>query len=711
MATLQNIRSKGPLLVIFIGLALFAFIAGDAWRVLQPHQTSDVGEVNGKSLSAQEYQALVEEYTEVIKFTNNLNSLTEEQNNQVKDEVWRSFVNNTLIQTEAEKIGLKVSKEEVEAIVQAGVHPMLQNTPFRNQQTGAFDNDMLKKFLVEYSKIKGQGTASEYYQYYTALYNYWTFIEKNLMMSRLVEKYQALINNAVSSNPVEAKLAFDARANEYDLLLAAVPYSSVPDSTVNVSGSDIKALYDKRKEQFKQLVETRDIKYIDVQVVASDEDKAALNDELIGYFDQLKNADAAEYTSLVRGSKSLVPYVDVYYRKDAYPADVIARLDSVATGEVYGPYFNSSDNTLNVFKKVARSQAADSVQFRQIQVYKEDAAQTKVLADSIYNAIKGGAKFEDIAQLYGQTGDANWLSSAQYEGAQLSGDDLKYISAVTSLGTNELANLQLTMGNMIVQVVNKKNTVDKYKIALVKRTVDFSNETYNKAYNKFSQFVAANTTLDQLTENAEDAGYRLLERSDLPSSSNNVAGITGSKDALRWIYAAKPGEVSGLFEVGNNDRMLVVGLNKVNKEGYRPVEDVQLQLRAELVKEKKAEKIMANMASAGSFAQYTSLDAAVSDTIKHVTFSAPAFVSVLRSSEPVVGAVASITSLNSVSAPFKGNAGVMVVQPINKEVLDEEFTADAEMETLAANYERMLTRFLNDLYLKANVKDQRYLFF
>lgn len=50
MATLQKIRSKGPLLVIVIGLALFAFIAGDAWKVLQPHQgKQDVGEVNGGS--------------------------------------------------------------------------------------------------------------------------------------------------------------------------------------------------------------------------------------------------------------------------------------------------------------------------------------------------------------------------------------------------------------------------------------------------------------------------------------------------------------------------------------------------------------------------------------------------------------------------------------------------------------------------------------
>ena len=99
MATLQNIRSKGPLLVIVIGLALFAFIAGDAWKVLQPHQSHDVGEVNGETLSAQDYQNMVEEYTEVIKFSSGMSSLNDEQTNQVKDEVWRSYVNNKLIES------------------------------------------------------------------------------------------------------------------------------------------------------------------------------------------------------------------------------------------------------------------------------------------------------------------------------------------------------------------------------------------------------------------------------------------------------------------------------------------------------------------------------------------------------------------------------------------------------------------------------------
>jgi peptidyl-prolyl cis-trans isomerase D len=149
MATLQNIRTKGPLLVIVIGLALFAFIAGDAWKVLQPHQVQDAGEVNGEALSAQEYQAMVEEYTEVVKFSSGMKSLDDEQTNQIKDEVWRSYVNNKLIENEAKKLGLTVSKAEIQAIIDAGVNPILQQTPFRNPQTGAFDKDMLKKFLVD----------------------------------------------------------------------------------------------------------------------------------------------------------------------------------------------------------------------------------------------------------------------------------------------------------------------------------------------------------------------------------------------------------------------------------------------------------------------------------------------------------------------------------------------------------------------------------
>ena len=260
MATLQNIRSKGPLLVIVIGLALFAFIAGDAWKVLQPHQSHDVGEVNGETLSAQDYQNMVEEYTEVIKFSSGMSSLNDEQTNQVKDEVWRSYVNNKLIEKEAKKLGITVSKAEIQSIINEGVNPLLQQTPFRNPQTGAFDKDMLKKFLADYSKMDKTKMPSQYVEYYEGMHKLWSFVEKTLIQSRLAEKYQALVTKALFSNPVEAQDAFDARVNQSDILLAAVPYSSIVDSTITVKESELKDLYNKKKEQFKQYVETRNIK-------------------------------------------------------------------------------------------------------------------------------------------------------------------------------------------------------------------------------------------------------------------------------------------------------------------------------------------------------------------------------------------------------------------------------------------------------------------
>ncbi len=712
MATLQNIRSKGPLLVIVIGLALFAFIAGDAWKVLQPHQSHDVGEVNGESLSAQDYQSLVEEYTEVVKFSRGTSALTDEENNQIKDEVWRNYVNNKLIENEAEKLGLSVSKTELQSIIDAGVHPMLQQTPFRNPQTGAFDKDMLKKFLVDYSKMNTAQMPAQYAEYYQSMYKFWSFLEKQLVQTRLAEKYQALVSKSLFSNPVEAQDAFNARADQSDMLLAAIPYSSIVDSTVTITDADLKAAYDKKKEQFKQYVETRNIKFIDVQVTASPEDRDAIQQEVMEYTEQLAGTPG-DYSTLVRAAGSEVPYIDLYYTSKALPTDVAARLDSVSVGGVYGPYYNATDNTINSFKKLATASMADSIQYRQIQVVAEDAAKTKTLADSIYTAIKGGADFAEIAKKYGQTGEATWISSANYEGAQLDGDNLKYVNTITTLGKNEMTNLNLAQANIIVQVMDKKAVKDKYKVAVIKRPVEFSKETYSKAYNEFSQFIASNPTLEKMVANAEDAGYKLLDRNDLYSSEHGIGGIRGTKEALRWAFSAKTGEVSGLYECGESDRMLVVGVSAIVPAGYRPLALVKDQLRLELLRDKKAEKIMADMKAAGatSFDQFKAMPEAVSDSVKHVTFAAPAYVPVLRASEPLVGAYASIAELNQLSAPIKGNGGVFVLQPYAKDKLNETFNQETEETTLQNMHARMASQFLNDLYLKADVKDSRYLFF
>ena len=716
MAALGTIRKRGVILVCIISFGLFAFIAEEAFRSCDSAKNNErqqIGEVFGEKISVQEFQKLVDEYTEVIKMQQGQDNLPEEQMNQVKDMVWNSYIQNKIVAHEAEKLGLTVTDAELQDILKTGTSPMLAQTPFVNQQTGRFDVSALQKFLADYKAQKANPSANaQMMDQYTKIYNYWSFIEKTLRQQTLAQKYQSLLAHCFLSNPVEAKMAFKEENEESKIQLAAFPYSDIQDDKVKVVESDLKAKYDEMKARFKQPVESRDIKFVDIQVEASQADRAALNKEFAGYHTQL--AAAADPTEVVRKSASTVAYLGIPVGKDAFPSDIAATLDSMAVGATTAVKANKADNTLNIVKLVNKQQLPDSIQYRVIQVAAASVAEAKTKADSIQGAISGGADFEAIAKKYGQTGEKAWMTTRQYEFAQsMDKDNKAFINALNTQAVNATSQLQLGQGYVILQICDRKAMIEKYTAAVIKKNVDFSQDTYRTAYNKFSSFVSANQTADEIVKNAAKSGYKVQDLKDITTATHYVANIHSTREALKWIFEAKEGSVSPMYECGNNDHLLVVVLDKINRIGFRGLDDPQVKemVKAEVIKDKKAEMIEAKLNGVKNIAAAKSKGAKVSE-VNQITFAAPVFVASAGASEPALSGAVSATKKGVFSAhPVKGNAGVYLFLVTNKSNRPVKFDEKALEQKCRQKSMQYAGNFMNELYLNANVVDNRYLFF
>ena len=716
MAALGTIRKRGVILVCIISFGLFAFIAEEAFRSCDSAKNNErqqIGEVYGEKISVQDFQKLVDEYTEVIKMQQGQENLPEEQMNQVKDMVWNTYVQNQIIAKEASKLGLTVTDAELQDILKTGTNPMLQQTPFVNQQTGRFDASSLQKFLADYKAQKANPSANpQMMEQYTKIFNYWSFIEKTLRQQTLAQKYQALLAHCFLSNPVEAKMAFKEENEESQIQLAAFPYSDVQDDKVKVEESDLKAKYDEMKARFKQPVESRDIKFIDVQVEASKADRAALNKEFAEYHTQL--AAAADPAELIRKSASTVAYLGIPVSKEALPSDIASAIDSMAVGATSAVKVNASDNTLNIVKLMSKQQLPDSIQYRVIQVAAASQAEAKTKADSIHSALAAGADFEALAKKYGQTGEKAWMTTKQYEYAQTMDKDNKaFINTLNTASVNAYNELQLGQGYVILQVCDRKAMVTKYVAAVIKKEIQFSNDTYRTAYNKFSSYVSANPKSEDLLKNTTKSGYRVQNLNDMTTATHYVANIHSTRDALKWIFESKEGEVSPMYECGDNNHLLVVVLDKIHRIGYRDLSDSQVKemVKAEVIKDKKAEMIMAKVAGVKSIAAAKAKGAKIA-TVNQITFAAPTFISATGASEPAVSGAVSATKKGAfVANAVKGNAGVYLFQVTGKTNRPVKFDEKAYEQKCRQKAMQYAGNFMNELYMKAHVVDNRYLFF
>ena len=736
MAALQKIRNYGGLLIGAIGLALFAFIAEEFFRSIETTSAvnkQQVGEVYGEKLSVQDYQNLVEEYSEMVKLQRAMqgqsDNLSDSEMEQLRSQVWEQYVRNSVIAREASKAGIIVTDKDVQNALAAGRYQSLQvlSRIFPSPQ-GGLNIQALQEFMknkdkqLAQARQQGNESAAEQIEQIVRL---WDFSQQQLRKELLEMKYYGLLQMCCVGNPVSAQLQFNDRNETATAEVVALPYSKIDDKEVAVSDADIKAMYQQYKELFRLPQETRDIKVIDVQVTASAKDKAALTANVKAVEERLRAGE--DPAAVVGSSKSVVAYVDLPLRKEAFArmADVAARLDSVAVGSVVPTYYNQQDNTINTLKLIAKVQAPDSVLYRRIVAVADTPEKSKVLADSIASALRAGGNVAEIAKKYQQTSDSMWLASAAYEGQQMDAATVKMLDKLNgmSAGATEVYTAENSL-SLVLQVLDRKHIVTKYNVAVVKCENAFSKETYNNELSKFNKFLSANTTLEAIEKNAGKNGYIVRDIPNFASNSSQLEqSIGGTKDAVRWVFdEAEKGEISRLFECGSQkDHLLLVGLKDVHEKGYMPWDNEQVKnvLSTLVRQQKKGEKLLAQAKDVKDIKQAKGLKGAETDTLANVSFSGNAMVKAVGVNEPKLAGALAAAKSGSFVKPFAGAAAVYMAQVQSKGKGADKFDAVAEVQQAAQRaFSFIYTRsfyggsetLIEALKKDAEVVDNRYKF-
>ena len=711
MATLEKIRSKAGLLVLVVGLALFAFIIGDflnSGSTYFRQSQERIAEIDGEVIKIQDYQARVDEMTEIYKMQSGSASLPEEYMTQIRQSVFDGMVQEIVLDEATQKLGMVVGPEELFDMVQGeNISPLIQQMQmFVNPQTGAFDKSALLTFLKQIDVDNIATYPAEQQAQLQQAQRFWMFWEKNIKRQHLESKYTTLLSKAIAANALDAKAAFDESVENSDIVYAMQSYATIPDSTIAVSDSEIKQLYEQRKESYKQKA-SKIIDYIAVDIRPSKEDYDKVQADIESVKSELETTDRV--ADLVN-ENSEVPYVDAFFTENALDAEMKQFATTAEVGAIYGPVFDNDKYRL--FKLIDKTNAPDSVKVSHIMLAGKGEAETKALADSLLTVLKGGASFEELAKQFSADqaaengGELGWFTEA----TALRGVNAEFKDAVFGTPLNQIAVVKSMYGTHLVKVTEKTANVAKYKVADIDMTVSPSSKTYSNIYNELNQFISNNHSLEKLTANAKEAGYNLVSDATVTKDDQLLGSVQNSRQVIRWAFQNDKGAISEIFEC--NDKFVVAAMKGSLDEGYRPVELVAAPLKAQLIAQKKGEQIAAALAAKNltSVEAYAEAMGAKVDSVKFVNFATRRISGI--GIEPNLNAAVAMAQVDQVSAPVKGNNGVYVFKVYARNKDAKTYDEAEQVRTLdATNAYRVGFQAIQSLINKAEVEDNRIRFY
>lgn len=706
MAVLQSIRKHNVLLVSAIGIALALFILSD-FSKCTGSKMPDAGKIAGEKISYDEFQQYLKNYQ---FFNEQFYQGRQMADDQANETAWRNFVQHRILGEECSLLGLTASDDEVANALLTGTYAgqQLQSAmyllvrSFFNPETNQLDPVYIENITKTEAQLK----------------DYYLFVQDEIRQEITTIKYQTLLAKGVISNPIEAKQHFANRTADKDIELVSIPLTTVKDEEVKVSDEDLKKKYEELKPRFAQQSETREVKFIDVVLTPSEADREAAKQEMEA---EQKNLVAAttkkDITSVVRKSASKMTYTDVLLKKDLLPSFVQAKLGTDSTsmqvGETTPVDFDLESRCFYTVRLLDKKTETDEVLARVLQIVGSDEKTVASRADSTVTALNGGADFKEIAKKYNQPSDSTWLSTQTL--AQ-QGFGLENIPTILAIPENNAQVIKLQNGiTLVVYVMEKKEPVEKFNVAVIAKELKYSQETSNAEYNKLNAFLGQNgTNIKKLEDNAAKSAY-VVQTAVVGNGVRSINNIAKTGDIVRWAMdEASKGEVSqAIYRCGDADagHFIIAALSDVIEPGYIPFDKVKEQISSVVTNEKKAEKILGDVKGINSIAAAKAVKGAQTDSLTHINFYTFSNPQMPRNTgnEPIVGALAAKTAKGAFGKAVKGQYGVYMLQVIDEHKSEEKYDEKQEEQTVAQEYLNFMS--FTDLYRKANIQDYRYKFF
>lgn len=710
MAALQTIRNRGGILVsVIIGLALLAFILNDAFSSSSSIFSSDrnqVGEIAGEGISVMEFQERVNKNEEMVKSMNGLASLNEEQQTMLRNNTWQQLVMEKLMNREYEEAGIEVSGDELYDITLGNNMSPSVRQLFADPNTGDVDIARAREIIKTLLEAPDNNPQKAY----------WLNLEEEISNTRKMAKYNALLAKALYITDPQANENVAGNAAKSDISYVVKNYSTIEDSTISVSNSEIKEYYNKHQKRFEQ-PESRRIVYVNFDIEPSGEDFADTEKAVAELVEEFAaSEEPLEFVNLASDQRA----DHNYYRKDEIQNENVAsHLTAKANrGSVYGPYLEN--NAYKISRIAHVRMLPDSVRARHILIRPENNnyAAAKAKADSLADLLKKGANFERLAQ-----------ANSSDQTSAINGGDLGWFNAKTMVQPfsdtvffakkNDIKVVVTQFGAHVVQVTDRAKPVEKFQLATIEKEVIPSNKTTNLIYNDARSFATGIKTLADFNQKAEETG-RTKRFATVDKNEKSVAGMDNAREMIRQTYLAETPEKvvtttdgSTIFENGN--KYTVAVLTEINEEGVSPINSVASNIRRILVQKKKAEMLKKELEAAKggsesllSLAQKTGLEVQEANEISFNSFQVPG-----AGIEPKVIAAAAALEQGQISAPIEGNQGVFVIMVNNRtidettpEMLEQGKQALQQASMYRANYQAMQSILKN-----GEVKDQRYKFY